>query len=392
MPALVGLLSGSAAAGFLLSLDAITSFREYHSWLLYLLPFAGALVGWIYHRWGQGIESGNNLLIDEFHEPTQPVPLKMAPLSYLVTIITHLFGGSAGREGTAVQMGGSLADQLSRMFGLSQQQRKLILICGVSSGFAGVFGTPLTGAIFALEFMSIGALESFAFWPSLVSAMVAFQITLAWGVHHSENIVKAVPAWALSTFLWVALAGVVFGLVAIFFSQAMHGVSRFLKKRFTAQSWAPLARPFVGGLAVDILVKLFAWDRFLGLGVPVIRDSFLAPQPWIDSIGKTIMTALTIGSGMKGGEVTPLFFVGASAGNALSQILPLELSFLTALGFVAVFAGAANAPIACTLMACELFGFAIWPYAAVACTIAYLCSGHSGIYESQRIARKKNSY
>ena len=382
----VGVLAGIASAVFLLSLDAATAWRETHSWIIVALPLGGLGIGLLYQHLGASVEAGNNLVLDEIHDPKKRLPLRMAPLILVATVATHLFGGSAGREGTAVQMGASLADQLTRWLHLERHDRRILLMAGISGGFAAVFGTPLAGMVFGLEVLAIGALRFEALFPCLVAAVVGDRVTVALGVQHT---VYTVAPWGSPTWagLGAALAvGLACGLVARFFTQATRGIGGFAKVRIP---WMPL-RLVVGGVLVVAGTLALGFDtRYLGLGIPLMVESFTHPLPAWDFVLKFAFTVVTLGFGFKGGEVTPLFCIGATLGSAAAAVLPLPVDVCAGIGFVALFAGAANTPLACILMACELFGVHIGVPAALACVASYLVSGHAGIYKSQRIAQAK---
>lgn len=403
LPAAVA--TGSACAFFLWALETATEFRYSHPWLLYLLPLGGVLVAWLYERWGKPAAGGNNLIMDAIHSAEAEdadsdsalVPRRMAPLILATTVITHFFGGSAGREGTAVQMGGSLASGWARLLRVGAAEHRVLLMCGIAAGFGGVFGTPVAGAVFAMEVLAAGRMQYDALIPCLFAALVGDYTAQAWGTHHTHYAVPSLatlpgvinPVLALK----VALAAVAFGLIATLFAEMTHGIGDFFKQRVTM----PLLRPVLGGVLLIALTAALGTRDYLGLGVSspdahavTIVSAFQAGGA--DAFSwwwKLLFTALTLGSGFKGGEVTPLFFVGATLGHSLSAPLGVPVDLLAALGFIGVFSGATNTPLACTLMGIELFGGEIAPYAAVACFVAYACSGHSGIYLSQRIGVPK---
>lgn len=381
-----GALIGSASALLLSSLNWATDFRENHLWIIGLLPLAGLVIGLMYHYLAGTAAKGNNFLIEEIRSSHNIIPFKMAPLVYIGTVLTHLFGGSAGREGTGVQMGGAIADFLSRVFRMHPYDRKIMVQIGIGAGFASVFGTPLAGAVFALEVIIIGRMRYDAILPIFLSSFFANYACHAWGIKHTVYSMTEVPELGVTVLLWVLLASIFFGLTAKLFSKSIVFWGSTAKKYI---SYAPL-RPFVGGILIAAFVWVMGTTKYIGLGVPVIVSSFTETQMWYDFLLKLILTTFTIGVGFKGGEVTPLFFVGATLGSALSAVIPLPLSFMAGIGFVAVFAGATNTPIACTLMGIELFGVEAGMYLGIACVASYLFSGHTGIYTAQVVGSPKH--
>jgi H+/Cl- antiporter ClcA len=410
----VGAVIGSAVALFLWALDVATRTRWDHPWLLFLLPVAGLLIGQMYHMLGKSVEGGTDLLMDQIHKPGGGVPTRMAPLVLIGTVLTHLFGGSAGREGTAVQMGGSIASTICRWFKLPHSDIRVLLMAGIAAGFGAVFGTPLTGAIFAVEVLAIGRMSYEALVPCLIASIVGDWTTTAWGIHHTQYHIAAFSHPAFSSAAprvnWelaekVAIASVAFGLASVIFAELTHGLARIFKRTISF----PAFRPVVGGLIVIALVYALGTRNYLGLGVMAdphhpggvsilscFTSSGATPWSWW---WKILFTAVTLGSGFKGGEVTPLFFVGAALGNTMARLLGAPVDLFAGLGFVAVFAGATNTPLACTIMGIELFApgngdllsSGLVVYLAIACCLSYLLSGRSGIYLSQRIGTPKAS-
>ncbi|WMI67138.1 voltage-gated chloride channel family protein [Aestuariibaculum sp. YM273] len=384
----LGALAGSVSAFFLTALEWATNYRESNLWIIWLLPLGGFIIGLSYHLFGSSVVKGNNLLLEEFHTPKKIIPFKMAPLVLFGTIVTHLFGGSAGREGTAVQIGGAIADQFTKILKLSKRDRKIILIAGISAGFASVFGTPLAGGIFALEVLILGRLRLDAIIPSFMAAVFADYFCRVWGVPHTHYHIDSVAEMTPLNLLWALLAGIIFGLVAMLFSKSTHFWGDLFKKYI---SYPPL-RPVIGGIVLAIAIYLMGTTKYIGLGIPTIVDAFSVDLNSYDFLLKVLFTSFTLGAGFKGGEVTPLFYIGATLGNALIWFIPLPMGLLAGMGFVAVFAGATNTPIACTIMGIELFGIESGVFIALACSTAYLFSGHSGVYASQIIGSPKNNY
>lgn len=395
---------GTLCAIFLWLLDQVTNDRIAHPGLLWLLPLAGVGVGLTYHHLGRCAEGGNNLIIDQIHEPGGGVPLRMAPLVLIATVISHLFGASVGREGTAVQIGGSIASGFGRLFRLDHDAVRIVLVSGVAAGFGAVFGTPIAGAIFALEVLSIGQINYRPLLPAAFSSILADWVCHAWGIHHTSYHVASgiIPDWGGSVFhthpallIKVGLAAVCFGLTSLLFAEGIHRLTPLVRRACPV----PWLRPAIGGVATILLVYLVGSRDYLGLGVvsmghdaPSIVNFFHAGDYTWSWLYKLLFTIVVLATGYKGGEVTPLFFIGAGLGNTLSGILGVPADLLASVGFVAVFAGAANTPLACTFMGVELFGATDIVYIATGCFVAYLCSGHSGIYLSQRVGVTKHTH
>jgi H+/Cl- antiporter ClcA len=382
---MIGVLAGTAAAIFLILLDQATQLRIDHPALIWFLPVAGLAIGLAFHYGGRSAEGGTGLILEEIHNPRRTLPFRMAPLVLLGTVITHLFGGSAGREGTAVQMGASLADQLSRFFTVENEERRILLVAGAGAGFSAAIGAPWAGTLFGLEVMQIGKLRFFALFECLVASFTAYATCRLLGAPHTLYPAVSMPEYSVTLIACVALSGVAFGLAAQGFMKLTHGVEYLQKKIFRFAPWRPLA----AGCVLVALYQLPDTLRYAGLGIPAILDSFHESAAWLDPLLKAGFTALTVGSGFKGGEFIPLVFIGTTLGSALSSVLPLATPLLAALGFAAVFGAAANTPIACTIMAMEIFGWQLGPLALLACWIAYQVTGHVGIYKNQKVARSK---
>lgn len=388
---------GAACALFLWLLDRTTAARVAHPWLLYLLPLAGVPMVWLYDKLGRGSDKGNNLIIEEIHKPGGGVPARMAPMVLIATLATHLFGGSAGREGTAVQMGGSIASAYGRLIPrFNHADTRTLLMAGVAAGFAGVFGTPIAGAFFAIEVLALGQLSYTAIIPCLFAAILADRACHAFNIHHTVyHLTTSIPPDGGLLMLKVAGAAVLFGLTGMFFAELTHSLHRI----FAFICRPTILRPLIGGSLIIALVHLLGTRDYVGIGVVSPEPGGVSilsafheggAQPW-SWWWKCLFTAITLSVGFKGGEVTPLFFIGATLGNTLAWLFHAPVELFAALGFVAVFAGATNTPLACTIMAVELFGPQNAVYFAVACFIAYLFSGHTGIYTTQRIGVPKSA-
>lgn len=376
--AIAGVLCGIASAVFLLALERVTALRIAHSWLVYLLPVAGLAVGFLYERWGKPIAPGTSLIIDSIHEETPQIPLRMAPMVLVGTVLTHLFGGSAGREGTAVQMGASLADWVAHRLGATRERRRQLLAAGIAGGFGSVFGTPIAGAVFGLEVVAIGRMEYDALLPALVASLLGDIVTRRLGVVHTPY--PEIGRVELTGLVAVKLVviGLAMAAATVVFIEATHRAKAAL-----ARLRLPL-RMALGGAAVVLLWRVLGADDYLGLGVPTIVRAFSDPALPAHAFAlKLLFTVITLAAGFLGGEVTPLFFVGTTLGSVLARALGLPIELGAAVGIAAVFGSAANTPLALSLMAVELCGARTLPHVLIVTAVAYLASGHRSIYPSQ---------
>ena len=387
---LVGIGVGSLSAFFLISLTYVTNTRMTLPWLLYLLPLGGAAISWLYWKLGGNAIRGNNLIIQEARgtkKEVESIPKRLIPLTLFGTLVTHLFGGSAGREGTAVQIGGTLADAVGRVFHMAKNERRILLIAGMSAGFSSVFGTPIAGTLFAMEVLAIGFVRQEALFPSLWAALVGNWVTTFLGVSHTHYSMGIVPEATSGLIIKIVIAAILFGFTGRLFSWTTRMTKVIMSNWFNN----PVIKSFIGGIIIILLVFLVGTREFLGLSLPLIDQAFLGESGPFDSLGKLIFTAVTLGSGFQGGEVTPLFTIGATLGSTLAQIFHVSIPFLAGLGFIGVFAAASNTPVACFVMGLELFGSGALPYLFLTCVISYLFSGNQGIYETQQVYLRKGT-
>ena len=376
---LSGIIIGIVISLFLKSLQFATSTRQSYPVIILLLPFGGALVSYLYLRYGKDSSKGNNLIIERINKGEANIPFRMAPLVFFGTFITHLFGGSAGREGTGVQIGASICSKLSKILRLNEKDTTMIIISGVSSGFGVVFGTPIAGTIFGLEVSTVGKMRYEAIIPCLISSFIGNSIAKALKVHHSHYVMEVVSSSDYSIFYKVILCSILFGLVSKLFSELTGN----LKKFFTKLIPKPYIKSFVGGCIVIIIALVLQTQIYLGLSLDLLQDAFENNVVGYAFLIKLILTSITLATGFQGGEVTPLFVIGATLGNFLAPIINLPLSFLAGLGMIAVFCGGTKTPLASFAMGLELFGGGNIKYIFITCVISYVFAGKSGIYSSQ---------
>lgn len=385
--AAAGMVAGPASAIFLVALRWASGIHSHNLWLLGLLPLAGIAITLLYTRLGGSAERGNNLLIEEVHLNRQNIPLRMVPLSFLAPNVTLIFGGSIASVGTAVQMGGSLSDWLARALRLNKEERRILLMAGLSGGFGSVIGAPIAGAVFGMEVQSVGRVRYEGLVPCLVASVVGYEIVSALGAYTA--VYPLLPTFALEPILAlkVALAGVAFGLCSLTFIELTQAINQLLTRISGKRIWL---KPVLGGVAIIVLALLVGTQEYLGLSEHLLDAVWhgAAISAWAFLL-KLVFTALTVGSGFKGGEITPLFIMGATLGYAIAPLLGAPPLLMAVVGFVSVFAGASNTPLASTLMGIELFGGGGVGYLLIGAVTSYVFSGHRSIYASQRVDTPK---
>jgi H+/Cl- antiporter ClcA len=384
----VGIMVGISTALFLKLLGlGIAGATRYHYYFL-LLPAALFLSALIVKAFAPDAEGhGTEKIIEAVHRHSGKMDVMVVPVKLAATIITIAFGGSAGKEGPAAQIGAALASAFSGLLRFNDRDRKKLVICGISAGFAAVFGTPIAGALFGVEVLFVGTMLYDVLLPSFVAGIVSYQVSSALGITYFHEAVSLVPVFSSYFFLKICLAGLFFGLCSLILIE-MLGLFERLSRR--VKVWKPL-KGLIGGLGLIILSLLFS-TRYLGLGVETIKSSLEGGSiPGGAFLLKILFTAITLSFGGSGGIVTPIFFIGATSGNAFGSVLGFDPALFGAIGMVSVLAGAANTPISASIMAIELFGPEIAPYAAVACIISFLMTGHRSVYPSQVLSLSKSS-
>ncbi|MFM8601230.1 MAG: chloride channel protein [Actinomycetota bacterium] len=381
----VGVVSGALSAAFIEALDWAARTRSGTSLLIWFLPLAGLAVGSAYHYLGRGLERGSNLIIEQIHSHSRWIPVRMSVLIFVCSVITHVFGGSSGREGAALQLAAGVTDPVSRRLGLDQQDRAVMLVTAIAGGFGSVFGVSVAGAVFALEVQRVGRVRHEAIVPAFVASFVGDGIVRAIGTEHTHF--PAVPAfsWDTGLALRLVMLGIIGGLAALLFVRLTHGVRGVLAR------WVPWypGRVAVGGAVVAALVLLLGWREYSGLSVHLASNAFGGSVEG-DSWAKLVLTSVTIGSGLVGGEFIPLFVTGALMGAGLADVIGADVSLFAMAGALAVLAGATNTPLAMLVLGVELFGGSGAVVFAVVCVAAYASSGHAGIYHAQPVAAHKS--
>ena len=383
---LVGCFVGGAATLFGHILLYVNDFRNAHSQIVWLLPFAGPVIVFLYRISGSVNPRGTNLVI-EAARSEENLPSRMAPLIFISTILTHLCGGSAGREGAALQLGGSLGQLLGDGLQIEDHSRNIMVMCGMSAGFSALFGTPIAAAIFPLGLASIGMIYYTALVPCTVSSLIAYGIALQFGLH-PERFALADTDPELLLMLRVALLAILCAVVSILMCAVLHKTGSLFQSIFPN----PYLRIIIGGSLVCLGAILFGHD-YLGAGMHLIEravaEGYAVPAAFLL---KMIFTAVTLGSGYKGGEIVPTLFVGATFGCTAGGLLGISPSLAAALSMIAVFCGVTNCPVVSLLLAFELFGFAAPEYFLLAVAISYMLSGYRSLYSAQKIVHPKTEF
>lgn len=384
--AVTGVVGGVVGALFHMAVNAATEFRGEHGWVIFTLPAAGALIALIYHIFGFDNDGGTNLIISSIRTKDH-VPLRMAPLIFVATVITHLAGGSAGREGAALQLGGSIGNRIGELFGVKEQDIGLAVMCGMSALFSALFGTPLTACFFAMEVISVGVIYYAGLVPCIASSLTAYGISLLMKAEPTRfNISKFVPHLSFGSVVRVCILAAVCAVISIFFCVAMKTANKWFSQFFENK----YLRAAVGGAVILALTLLLRTTDYNGAGMNVIENAVLEGNAHAAAfLLKIIFTAVTIGCGFKGGEIVPTMFIGATLGCAFSPLIGLDARFAAAVGIVALFCSVVNCPTASLFLSLELFGSDGIVLFAAACGVSYMLSGYYGLYSSQKIVYSK---
>jgi len=372
---------------FLKMLGLSSVFREFFPYCIWFLPLSGMLTAFVYKRYGGESSKGNNLIIQSANEGVK-VPKRLAFLTFIFTLLTHFSGGSAGREGTAVQIGGTLTSNVADKLGFKSDDRKIIILSGLSAAFGSVFGTPLAGAFFGMEVCCIGQLSVSAVIPCFLSSYLANAVTLLLGATHEVHKISAIPSLDIKSVLVFISASILFGLIGKLFALGV----KYLKLLYAKIFKNTVLSALIGSVIVVLLIVLLNLNEYEGLSTWQQTTAFEGNANWYDMPVKFILTTLTLGAGFQGGEVTPLFDIGASFGGWYANLFGIEPSFLAAIGLICVFGSAANTPITTIMLGIELFGAEAVPYFVFASLISFIASGKSGIYPAQERKLSKNIF
>lgn len=382
---LIGVIVGVAGGVFHLALEYVTEYRTMYPKVILLLPVGGLGIVWLYRVTGMEKNGGTNFVLTAARAKER-ITGKMAPLIFFSTIITHLFGGSAGREGAALQLGGSIASQIGTWIHLSQKDERIIIMCGMSAGFASLFGTPVTAVVFAMEVVTVGIMHYSAIVPCTVSSLLAAGISSLLGNRATSFQLTDVPSFFSLELVWkIILFGGLCGIVSMLFCFVMKETAKQYQKRLAN----PYLRIFVGGCVIIGLTYAVGCRDYNGAGIDIIQRAVAGDVKAEAFLWKIIFTALTLGAGYKGGEIVPAFFIGATFGGVAGSWIGLPVSFAAGTGLAAVFCGVTNCPLTSVILCMELFGIEGIGYYTLACAVSYMLSGYYGLYSGQKIFYSK---
>lgn len=380
----VGIISGIVGTAFRAAVEHANIMWDEHSWMIYLLPVGGLVIVGMYKVCGMTASIGTDRIIGSVRAENE-VPVRIGPLIFVSTFITHLLGGSAGREGAALQLGGSIGTHVGKLFKLDEKDMSLVVLSGMSGVFAALFGTPLTAVFFALEVISVGVIYYAGLIPCLVSSLVAFAISDVFGYGIEINMQLTVPEFAWVDIGRLVILSVCCALLSILYIFAMDKIDEWFERVFKS----PFTMIFCGGIILIILSHIFPSGNYNGSGMDVIFAALEGEAEWWMFLVKILFTAVTIGCGFKGGEIVPTFFIGATMGCCVGSLIGLDPGFAAAIGLIATFCGVVNCPFASTILGVELFGSEGLIFFGIACAISYMLSGYYGLYESQKIMYSK---
>jgi H+/Cl- antiporter ClcA len=382
---IIGTTCGAVGTVFHYSVEYVTGFREDNKWIIWLMPLAGLVIIFIYRISGIKHDRGTNLVIGSIRDPEYKVPFRMAPLIFITTVITHLFGGSAGREGAALQIGGSLGSSIGRLFKVDENDKHILTLCGMSAVFAALFGTPVTAALFSMEVISIGILYYSAFVPCALSATIAYAITEKFKITPTYFVLNQVPKMSVAVGIRVIILAMLCAVLSIIFCMSMQTTSKVFKTLFKNQ----YLRIFTGGAIIAILTFIIHSTDYNGAGMGIIEDAIHGTARPEAFILKLIFTCITIGCGFRGGEIVPSFFIGATFGCTVGGLMGLDPGFGAAIGLVCFFCGVVNCPLTSLILSIELFGASGILFFAIGCSVSYMLSGYYSLYSEQKIIYSK---
>lgn len=381
---IIGVVVGIFSIMFSFCLTWVTDFRETHTYIIYFLPVAGCFIVFMYKIFNYSNNKGTNLVLSTIHSETQ-LPFRMAPLIFVSTVVTHMFGGSAGREGAALQLGGSIGSKIARVLKMDEQDQHVVIMCGMSAAFSALFGTPMAAAIFAMEVVSVGVMYYAALVPCVFSAIIASNFASTMGISPESFKISHIPEMDLENSIKIIMIAMACAALSVLFCMLLHGTGDLYRKYLKN----PYLRIIIAGVIIVVLTLILGTDDYLGAGIPVIERAIEGEAFPLAFLIKMLFTAITLEAGFKGGEIVPSFCIGATFGCIAGHILGISPSLCAAVGMIALFCGVTNCPITSLLISFELFGYKGAAYFMIAISVSYLLSGYYGLYHDQTIVYSK---